>query len=126
MIQSSDYQRKTLLEIVTGERPIADASALGLFITETAEGKKLVGDLPGVVISPAIDDVVSGFLRNRNSPDDLRNWAFLMLAEIGAIDLSDLEEASVGETLFQALWDASESGTVSDELIGRVSRLQKS
>ncbi len=56
--------------------------------------------------APKLSDIACGFSRFRSEMESLREWAAVMLA-LDEIDLDVLEGNSDGETLKEALWDAS-------------------
>jgi hypothetical protein len=93
------------LEIVRGERPLADVSRLGVSVSVTAEYFHVDAPLSVSAVVPSTADVATGFLAHINDVD-LREWATVLLgAEF--IDLLALEADPNGEIIIDGLWAAS-------------------
>jgi hypothetical protein len=110
--------RELALAVVRGERPLDALEELGIDIDPQDDLFKLKSGNLDVTVTPAASDVALGILQYRSrTKKDLRKWAFFLLAESGAIDLSEIESHPQGEILLSALWDASFDGRVSSETI---------
>jgi hypothetical protein len=113
-----------ILGVIRGEMPLTALAAVGIDVhCENASCRLTSAKLPEVV-APSVFDVVSGLLANRGNPEELRLWAFFVLAESG-VDLRKLESHAEGELLLNALWDASTGGSISENIIHLAERLEK-
>jgi hypothetical protein len=107
------------LEIIRGERPLADMARLGITMSLTAAYFEL--DSPRGVDSvlPSIDDVASGFLAHLAHPGSLREWATVILGA-DFIDLIALESDPDGEAIIEGMWEVSSGGAVSPSVMRAV------
>ena len=108
--------------VVKGERPLRELGPLGFDIQEY-DGRVSVmydGDL---VIVPEVGDIAAGFRAHLARALDLREWASFILAGSGAVSLEALEGHAAGEHLIEALWDAAETGAVSESAVRVIRRL---
>jgi hypothetical protein len=113
-----------LLAVVRGEMPLDDLTKIGIEINSEDGFYKLKSGNLDVTVTPSASDVVMGILRYcSRKKNDVRKWAFFLLAESGVIDFSALESHPQGELLFSALWDASFEGRISSETIELAQRL---
>jgi hypothetical protein len=105
-----------VLAIVRGEMPINAVTEIGVDISSEDGFYKLNSGNFDVTVAPTASDVSLGILRySSENKSDIRKWAFFLLAESGAIDLSAIESHPQGETLIGALWDASFEGSFKSE-----------
>ena len=94
------------VQIVRGDRPLADVARLGVSVSITPLFFTLDEPPRMRPVVPTIDDVAVGFLTHLREPDELREWATVVLG-ITAIDLSALHDDPQGEAMFEGLWAAS-------------------
>ncbi|MFN2533340.1 MAG: hypothetical protein ABR555_18815 [Pyrinomonadaceae bacterium] len=113
-----------VLLVVRGEASLDVLRQIGIEIESEDGFYKLRSGNFDLAVAPTAADIARGLVQygsgNRN---DLRKWAFFLLAECGAIDLSAIESHPQGETLLSALWNASFEGRVSNETIELARRL---
>jgi hypothetical protein len=113
-----------VLAVVRGEMPVDAVSRLGIDIDYEDGFYKLKSGNFDVTVRPSASDVAVGIFRYRSgNKNDVRKWAFFLLAESGAIDFSLLESHPQGDALINALWDASFEGRISNETIELAQRL---
>lgn len=104
------------LAIVRGERPLEALEEIGIDIDSQDGSYKLKSGKLDVTVTPTASDIALGILQySSRTKNDLKKWAFFLVAECGAIDLSAIESHPQGEMLLSALWDASFDGRVSSE-----------
>lgn len=124
MVKESSQIGALALAIVRGEMPLDALTKLGIDIDSQDGFYKLKSGNFDVTVTPSASDVGLGILRySSGNKNDIRKWAFFLLAESGAIDLSAIESHPQGETLISALWDASFEGRISNETIELAQRL---
>ena len=107
----------TILGIIRGEKPLELLPELGINIASKRDSNELTTEKSRVVVAPTVFDVAFGILRYARNEDELKKWAFFILADSGSIDLKEVESHSQGELLIDALWNASSEGQVTDEVI---------
>lgn len=66
--------------------------------------------------------LASGLVRQWNRPDDLRRWAFIILAA-SFIDLGELEQHPQGDALLNMVWDAGFGVPMSSDMFGLAQRV---
>lgn len=115
-LNSNDVKQK-FLGIITGETPLSSIADFDVEISQEQNAMVLHSKLSNSLVFPTVADVIKGFMVYENEPDKLKLWAFFNLAESGAIDLSKIEEHPFGEKVIDALWEASESGLVSEDFL---------
>jgi hypothetical protein len=94
------------LEVIRGDRPVADMSRLGVSMSVTPQYFSLDAPRSLDSLAPSLDDVASGFLAHLGEPRLLREWATVVLgAEF--IDLIALENDADGEAIIEGLWAVS-------------------
>lgn len=71
----------------------------------------------GDPVTPSASDIARGLLTYRYNREELRLWAFFVLAESGGVDLAQVETHPKGDELMEALWDASSFGSITDDAI---------
>ena len=124
MVKKKSHIGAMALAVVRGEMPLDALTKLGIDIDSQDGFYKLKSGRFDVTVTPSASDVALGILRySSGNKNDLRKWAFFMLAESGALDLSAVESHPQGELLISALWDASFEGHVSSETIELVQHL---
>ena len=107
----------TILGIIRGEKPLELLPELGINISWKRDSNELTSERSRMVVTPTVFDVAFGILRYARNEDELKKWAFFILADSGSIDLKEVESHSKGELLIDALWNASSEGQVTDEVI---------
>lgn len=116
--KETPYARSLILSIVRGEVPLYFLRQIGIKITSADGSYTLRSNNFDVAVAPAAEDIAKGLLRYASGDkNDLREWAFFLLAESGALDLSAVELHPQGDSLLSALWDASFEGCVSGATI---------
>lgn len=131
MIQSSERMMRNesqiealVMGVVRGEVPLDAISKIGVEIDFENGFYKLKSGNFEVSVTPSAADVGLGMLRySSGNKKEFRKWAFFLLAESGAVDLSMLESHPQGDMLLNALWDASFEGRIGDEAIELARRL---
>jgi hypothetical protein len=94
------------LEVIRGDRPVADMSRLGISMSVTPDHFSFDAPLSLDSLAPSLDDVASGFLAHLSDQRLLREWATVVLgAEF--IDLIALENDADGEAIIEGLWAVS-------------------
>ena len=105
-----------VLAVVRGEMPVDAVTRIGIDIDYEDGFYKLKSGNFDVTVRPTASDVALGILRySSENKNDIRKWAFFLLAESGAMDFSVLESHPQGDVLINALWDASFEGRISNE-----------
>ena len=106
------------LGVIRGDRALDTLTQIGIDISCEDGFYKLESGNFDVVVAPTASDLALGILRyTSRKKDELRKWAFFVLGESGAIDLSKLESHPQGEVLIDALWEASFQGAIKSEVI---------
>lgn len=107
-----------VLAVVRGEMPVDAVTRIGIDIDYEDGFYKLKSGNFDVTVRPTASDVAFGILRySSENKNDIRKWAFFLLAESGAMDFSVLESYPQGDLLINALWAASFEGRISNETI---------
>jgi hypothetical protein len=104
------------LEFIRGDRPLSDLARHGLSMSVTSQFFEI--DAPHGVepVLPGIDDVANGFLVHLGEPEQLREWAAVILgAEF--IDLIALECDPSGKAIIEGMWDVSAGGPVAPSVM---------
>jgi hypothetical protein len=114
MTQRHHNQYELILQVVRGERPCDDLSQLGIKIERIDDAWHFTSP-PLEPVKLDISDVANGLLKYKGQSDALKKWARLLLCGSGFIDFSKCEEHTDWEILLNALWDAMDSGTYSDD-----------
>jgi hypothetical protein len=96
--------------------PLSALSEIGVQVSYQGGACKLESKVPGVLATPLASDLAQGLLTYRAKSDELRLWAFFVLGET-TVDFTEVESHPQGEALIEALWDASFSGNVTDDVI---------
>ncbi len=109
-------------EVVRGERHWSDLRTIGVDIEE-GEGQWLIAYAGDVCSTPDLSDVAAGLAAYRTRAQDLKAWAHIILGASAFLDFSGIESTPTGELLVEALWDAADSGEVSDASEAVVSQL---
>src|SRR5437868_4421911 len=124
MVKKGSQIKDLTLAIVRGEVPLDALTKIGVDIDSENGFYKLKSGNFDITVTPSAYDVGLGILQySSGNKNDIRKWAFFLLAESGAIDLSVVESHPQGETLISALWDASFEGHIGDETIELARRL---
>jgi hypothetical protein len=96
-----------VLEFIRGERQEIDFASMGIRVSMSDQAI-WIEEPPGVpMVRPSLSDVGMGLLVNYARSTSLRDWARLLLTA-NFIDLAVLEGSETGQTLLEALWQASE------------------
>jgi hypothetical protein len=112
-----------VLAVVRGEVPVDAVSRIGIDIDYEDGFYKLRSGNPDVTVTPSASDIALGILRySSRNKDDIRKWAFFVLAET-IMDFSGLEVHPQGDLLISALWDASFEGRISSKTVDLAQRL---
>jgi hypothetical protein len=106
-----------ILAVIKGEMPLNALTNLGIEVVCEQGFCRLVSNRLPVIATPSVLDVASGLLKYRARRNDLRLWAFFVLAESGGVDLAEVESHPKGDLLIDALWDASNEGKVNESAI---------
>lgn len=113
--------RETLRQIVRGDRPLSDLSALGM--TMNLADNRCSVDNPRKISAPVdIHDVAKGLVVNLANPDRLREWA--MFVNVADVDF-DFENHPQGETVLAALWDASFRNPIAPSVVEVLENLSR-
>jgi hypothetical protein len=124
MLKEDSQTGVLVLAVVRGDLPVDAVRRIGIDIDEENGFYRLKSGNLDVTVTPTASDVAQGILRYGSvNKNDVRKWAFFLLAESGALDFSGLESHPQGEELISALWDASFEGHVSNETIELARRL---
>lgn len=113
---SNDIKQK-FLGIITGEFPLDSIADFDVEISQKQDVMTLHSKLSDSLVVPTVTDMIRGFIAYENEPNKLKLWAFFNLSETGAIDFSKIEEHPFGERVIDALWEASDSGFVSEDFL---------
>lgn len=111
--------KQEILNIITGEAPLSKIADLGIEIKQEPDKMLLLSKLTNSLVYPTVSDLVKGFTVYKNQPAKLKLWAFFCLAESGAIDFSEIENHPFGERIIEELWEASETGLVSEDFLNQ-------
>jgi hypothetical protein len=121
MRAESTQEQETLRQIVRGERPLRDLQILGM--TWHREGSRCHVDNPrGISAIADVHDLAHGLKTYLPSPEQLREWALFVNA--ADVDL-EVDNHPDGETVLNALWDASFANSIDpkvEELIQRLAQ----
>jgi len=119
MNSGREDDREMIRQVVRGERPWTDLRAIGMNIQ--LEGNRCAIENPRQISTTAdVHDLAKGFLAYLHDARALREWAFL----IEAIDVDlDVENHPAGETLLNALWDASFGNPLHADVVRTVEQL---
>ena len=101
---------------------------IGIEIDSRDDSLELKSEKFNVAVAPTVLDVAGGLLRYASSildREDLRKWAFFLLAESGVIDLEKVESHPDGELLIAALWEASFEDEINREAIETAEKLRR-
>ena len=109
-------------QVVRGERNWAELKMIGAEIS-LRDGVCEVEYAGNALAVPELIDLALGFQAYHDRSSDLREWAKVILAGSGFLDLGGLESRPAGETLIEALWDASTIGQVDEAAWAVIQRL---
>ena len=104
------------LGVIRGEMPLVTLSDIGVQLSYQDGACRLDSNISGVIVTPMVNDLAQGLLTYRDDSDELRLWAFFILAESG-VDFAEVESHPQGELLIEALWDASSQGDIAEDVI---------
>jgi len=114
-------EQEAILEVVRGSRPWKDLGAFGVAIR--LDGSRCSVDNPRHITATAsVQDLARGFARFLHDARALREWAFVV--EAMDVDLA-VEGRPGGETLLDALWDASLGNPIDPKKIEAILQLAK-
>jgi hypothetical protein len=124
MTQNSEYPfagvpnvGEIILGVVRGDLSLNVLSQIGIDIRVKEGFYELESGEFDISVRPTSSDVAKGILKySSRSNNELRKWAFFILGECGAIDLSAIESDPNGEVLIDALWDCSFQGVLGAEI----------
>jgi hypothetical protein len=112
--------RDLILEVVRGERPLADLKAAGVSLRfrKLDRRSREINLKPhydaSLVVSPTAVDLAKGLLSYQGRPKDLKNWgSFVLGADF--IELEPLESDPDGDVILNAVWDAGFEGRLSHD-----------
>lgn len=103
-------------QVIRGEKPWINLRVAGVKIAFDNDECKVEGT-GNVVVVPSVFDICSGLLRFRNDPVALKQWAAVLLAASSVIDLRELESDPIGNTLLEAIWDASAGAPIKQSIL---------
>lgn len=106
----------TLLAVIRGEMPLSALSGIGVQISCQEDSCQLDSKVTGVFVTPLASDLAQGFVTYHTNSLELKLWAFFLLGE-AAIDFAEVEVHPQGETLIEALWNASFTGSITETVI---------
>jgi hypothetical protein len=107
-----------ILGVLRGDLSLSMLTQIGIDIRVKDGFYKLQSGNLNISVRPTLSDVATGILKySSRSNDELRKWAFFILGECGAIDLSAIESDPDGEVLIDALWDCSFRGVLDSETV---------
>jgi hypothetical protein len=112
----NNMNANAILAIIRGEMPLSVLPELGIEITCHEGNFKLRSSPSSVIVKPSISDIARGILAHQLNRSDLRAWAFFVLGEAD-IDLEKIESDPQGEMLVEALWEASSTGEIRQEVL---------
>lgn len=95
-----------ILRVVRGERSWHSLRTIGIKIERLKDGWNMQ-NCEMLAVKPSDSDFAIGFLKYKDRPEALKEWASLILASVGFLDIDSLSDSSYGEILLDALWDAS-------------------
>ncbi len=104
------------LEIIRGDRPLSEVSRLGVTMSATPLFFELDARRRADAVVPTVDDVATGFLSHMGDPDELRDWAAVILGA-DFIDLLALEGDSDGMSMIEGMWEVSSGGAVAPSVM---------
>jgi len=104
---------KMILQVVRGERPWSDLSALG--ITMRLEGNRCAVQNPhGHDASADVHDLAKGLLAHLSKPASLRESALF----VNAADVDQaVEDHPASDTVLDALWDAGFGNPIRPDVV---------
>jgi hypothetical protein len=112
-------EQQTLRQIVRGERPLRDLENIGM--SWRREGSRCHVDNPrGISAVADVHDLAHGLQTYLPSPEQLRDWALFVNA--ADVDL-EVENHPDGETVLNALWDASFANPIDPKVRETIKRL---
>jgi hypothetical protein len=130
MTQNCDPVERTLnvgeiiLGIVRGDLSLSMLTKIGVDLTAEEGSYKLQSGRFDISVTPALSDMAIGILNySSRTNEELRKWAFFVLAECGAIDLSAIESDPRGQVLIDALWDCSFHGVLDREIVALAEKI---
>jgi hypothetical protein len=112
-----------ILAAIRGEIPISALADIGINVVCEAGSCKLESEMVPTVVTPTVLDIASGLLKYKSSTPELRLWSFFVLAESGSVDLAKVESDPQGDLLINALWDASQDGKLTDNIVDAAENL---
>jgi hypothetical protein len=116
---------EVILSVIKGEMSLSALSDVGIQVSCQKELCELSSEALGVVVTPSASDLAQGLLAYRARPEELRSWAFFVLAESGYIDLEKTELHPLGDLLINALWDAQSENGITESAIKVAESLMK-
>jgi len=120
------YKADTVvLGVIRGEIPLSALADIGIQVHFEEGSGKLTSEKIPVVVTPSVFDLASGLLAYRASPQEVKLWAFFLLAESGSVDMVKIESHPQGDLLINALWDASYEGKIPENAIKVSENLMK-
>jgi hypothetical protein len=112
--------QEILRQVVRGERPWTDLGVVGIHVRR--EGDRHILENPQHISAcVGVQDLARGFRTYLPDVHALREWAFLV--EAMDVDLGEVECHPEGETLLEALWDASFGEPVSTKALRAIEQL---
>ncbi len=127
-VRSKGSDVDIVLAIIRGQLPISSLEKAGVAMTFRAadpEGKSrqiiITQDRP-FGVQPTVGDIAAGFLSRVSNSDELSDWATFLLAA-DWIDFEPLEHHPDGDTLREALWNASFRYEIGGSIIETATRL---
>lgn len=124
MTFSPDPATDLIRQVVRGDRGLDALTQIGVEFEFSGAGVELRYSGPAVA-HPDASDIAAGFLKHEFDQDALKTWAMVVLAGSAFIDLASLEGTSVGHALLDGLWDAAQSGELSQVARLAVHRLMR-
>lgn len=113
-----------ILGVLRGDLSLSMLTQIGIDIRVKDGFYKLQSGNLNISVRPTLSDVATGILKySSRSNDELRKWAFFILGECGAIDLSAVESNPDGEVLIDALWDCSFQGVLDSETVALAKKI---
>jgi hypothetical protein len=124
-MERSESEELIARDFVRGLRTWRDLEHVGLSVSFMDDGCDCDGD-GLVVIAATAKEVAEGIARMRSGTEvEFRRWASALLAASAVVDLASLETHEHGETLLNALWDASSGEVLDPKVVSVVHTLAK-
>jgi hypothetical protein len=116
MMSPTSIISDTILAVIRGDLPLSALEEVGIHIIFENDSCEVRSESQ-VTVKPSASDIARGLLVLRANRDELRRWAFFLLADLQIVDFEFLESHPQGDLLIGALWDASFEGKINKDAI---------